>query len=98
VVFACGGGAILNSENRKILAKNSLVIWLYLTPVSCFSRLDFSKRPLLHKKDPIKVTESLMATRKVHYFQTADIIINGEKKPEEVVNKIKNEIDQTFRN
>ena len=79
-VLSCGGGIITHEENRTLLQKNSLVVWLFATPEAIIARTDISKRPLLQVSNPIEKLKELYEQRKGMYAQTADIVFSTEKK------------------
>lgn len=95
-VVACGGGAVLRSENREHLKKNFVVLWLYVKPEVAAARLkDDELRPLLSSENRESRNEKIkkMALdRKEAYARTADIIIEAEQKPEEVAGVVLDEM------
>lgn len=97
-VFSCGGGAVADVKNRQILRDYSLVIFLFSTLKTCLKRAQGNKRPLLNNDHSRKIAEELYRKRKEVYFCAADLLVNGEKKREEVANKIYDEISHTFGN
>lgn len=97
-VFSCGGGAVADVKNQQILRDYSLVIFLFSTLKTCLKRAQGNKRPLLNNDHSRKVAEELYRKRKEIYFCAADLLVNGEKKTEEVANKIYDEISHTFGN
>lgn len=74
VVLATGGGAILNAENREVLAKTGTVIFLDLSLSEQLARtcLD-KKRPLLQTNDPTEKLKQLAMERKPLYLSIADV-------------------------
>jgi shikimate dehydrogenase len=97
-IFSCGGGAVVDSENRQILKEHSLIIFLYSTLITCLKRAEGTKRPLLIEALSGRSVEELYQLRKNLYFSTSDLLINSEKNVEEVANKIHEEISQAFGN
>ena len=48
LVIACGGGAVLDADNRRLLRGSGCVVWLEASPTALASRLaDDDSRPLL---------------------------------------------------
>lgn len=91
-VLACGGGAVLDEDNRRRLAENSLVIWIYTSMETAFSRMDISRRPLLRHPRPFFQAQELFAQRRTHYFECADLVIGNEGPLEKTIGKIHEEI------
>ncbi|MBN2244814.1 MAG: FAD-binding protein [Candidatus Aminicenantes bacterium] len=96
MVMACGGGAVLDEENRRILRKNSFVIWLFNTPEESIRRLRGKIRPLLEKDDPADAAEKIFRHRKEKYFLASDLIISSQKKIKEVVSRAYEEVSRMF--
>jgi shikimate dehydrogenase len=100
VVYGCGGGIVLDDENKEILKENALVIWLYSSIPTTLRRLGpgAAARPLLDCADPAEKAGELLARRIFHYARTADLIVGSEKSAEATAEKIYDEIDKTFAN
>ncbi len=98
VVYACGGGVVLDKENREILKEHSLVIWLYSTIETALKRIPPSTRPLLDCENPEKKARSILNDRLFSYARTADLIVCSEANAHNVVEKIHEEIHKTFKN
>lgn len=79
-VLSCGGGIVVNEQNRDLLKENSIVIWLYASPEAIIKRTDISKRPLLQVADPLQKLRELLSARKGMYAKTAHIIVSTERK------------------
>ena len=78
IVLATGGGLILREENRSLLRKLGIVVWLYALPDILFERVMRSrKRPLLQVENPREEFDSLLATRKDFYLKSADFSIDS---------------------
>jgi len=77
IVLASGGGAILGSQNRMLLAAHGFVIYLRAHPAELWARTRYDKsRPLLQGIDPKAKLASLYAERDPLYREIADIIVN----------------------
>jgi shikimate dehydrogenase len=98
VVYACGGGVVLDEENREILKEHSLVIWLYSTIKTAIKRIPQSTRPLLDCENPEKKARTILSHRLFSYARTADLIVSSETNAHKVVEKIHEEIHKTFKN
>lgn len=90
IVMATGGGSILIEENRTILARDGLVIYLEIDLEEQFRRTQKStKRPLLNTENRRETLEQLAETRNPLYQSIADITItSNQQKPQVVVNEI----------
>jgi shikimate dehydrogenase len=95
-VMACGGGAVLDADNRKILESYALVIWLSSSIPAIVSRVRDEDRPLLAGGDLQERVRQLMAVRHPDYFRTADLIIDADRDAEEVARNIHEEICSTI--
>jgi shikimate dehydrogenase len=91
-VVACGGGAVLDPENRRLLAENSTVVWLHCPLASCLERIDPGTRPLLEGGDPEHTAGRLMETRLPLYAVTSDLVVRSGEAPEAVAAIIHEEI------
>jgi shikimate dehydrogenase len=95
-VYACGGGSVLDPDNRETLRRNSLVIWLYASLESCLQRIDPLSRPLLFTEDPGEKAHILFQTRIPYYAQAADLVVLSENDPEKTAENIHEEIYRTL--
>jgi shikimate dehydrogenase len=94
VVFACGGGAVLDEENRKKLREKSIVIWLFTAVEESVKRLKGQERPLLKGKEPVERARDIFRERKEKYFSAADLIISSHANIKEVVFRTHEEINK----
>ncbi len=79
VVLATGGGAVLDSDNRKCLASRGFVVYLYASVDQQEERTRAGRnRPLLNIDDPRARLEELMAHRDPLYRQVADLILETD--------------------
>jgi len=103
-VCASGGGSPLDAQNRDVIRKNSISVWLYVSPEEAIKRLEeekngINKRPLLKNEPAGEGLKKILKERFDVYSQTADVIINTENKsPLEVADLIYEEVNQTFKN
>ena len=91
IVLATGGGAVLLEENRSIIKKARLVIYLSSSVDQILRRTAKSKtRPLLENSTNRRQTISnIIDSRDPLYREVATIIINtNRKKLNEVINEI----------
>jgi shikimate kinase len=91
-ITACGGGAVLDRDNRDILSRNSLVIWLYASLESCLKRIGPKSRPLLESREEEENVQTLFRTRIPYYAQTADLVVWNNKNPGKTAENIYEEI------
>jgi shikimate dehydrogenase len=96
VVYACGGGVVIDRENREVLKQNALVTWLYSTIETAVNRILPGTRPLLENGDPKKKALEILNKRMAVYAAAADLIVSSEKPAEQVAEKIHEEIRRTF--
>jgi shikimate dehydrogenase len=96
VVYACGGGVVVDEENRNVLKENALVIWLYSTIETSLKRIPKGTRPLLDCESPMETARNILASRLGAYARTANLVVNSEPDADKVVEKIHGEIDKTF--
>lgn len=72
VVLATGGGIVLREENRALLRKIGVPVWLDAREDVLFERASRgNKRPLLQCEDPREAFDRLRAERKGLYEMTA---------------------------
>lgn len=80
LVIATGGGAIMKAENRQLLQKQGIVIYLY-TPVEIqLQRTSKDRnRPLLQVEDPKTRLTELLQVRDPFYREVADFIVETKQ-------------------
>lgn len=79
VVVATGGGIVIRSDNRSILAALDAVIYLRASVGQLIERTARDKkRPLLQVEDPKAKIISLLAERKPYYEEIADFIVDTD--------------------
>ena len=77
-VIATGGGAILAAENREMMARAGVVVYLNVSVAQQLKRTGLGEgRPLLQQGDPEELLKQLMAEREALYRALADVIISG---------------------
>ena len=89
-VLSVGGGLPLKEENRGLLKKMGIVVYLRVQPDTVLQRLKGDKsRPLLQGGDVKQKVESLLRQRGSIYEEGADIVINVDgKTPENIGQEI----------
>ena len=101
MVIACGGGIVLNKINIDRLKKESVIVYLAVSPQALFKRLTDTKnsRPLLNVTNLKSTICELMKYRKQLYEWAADIMIDTtEMAVDSVVDTIVNTLscDESF--
>jgi shikimate kinase len=95
VVLATGGGAVLDAENRRLLAERGWVVYLETSVAQQAERAGRSNhRPLLSGADPRHRLEELMRIREPLYREIADFIATTTRKR---VNPVAERIVQAYR-
>ena len=89
-VVACGGGIVLNLENRHFIKENGIAILLTASMGELSQRLsDSDNRPLLANDITEEALTKLWLERQLDYLNTADFTIEtGGKNPEELSEEI----------
>ena len=80
IVLATGGGAVLNPNNRQVLANHGTVIYLRAGIDDILARTQHDKnRPLLQTANPRAKLEALFAQRDPLYREVADVLIDTSR-------------------
>lgn len=78
VVVSCGGGVVLDAENRRALAERAVVVWLRARPETLAERVgDGAGRPLL-AGGSLAALRELSTVRAETYRQAADFVIDTD--------------------
>lgn len=86
IVLATGGGAVLAAENRRELAQQGTVIYLYAPPEQLYRRtVRDNSRPLLQAENPLLRLKYLLEERDPFYREVADITVKTSERPVRVV-------------
>jgi shikimate kinase len=87
LVIACGGGAVLDAENRRRLRASGLVVWLRTSPAVLAARVgdSTSTRPLLRSGEPERELERLAEMRAAAYESAAHVTIDTDTRDVEQV-------------
>lgn len=90
IVLATGGGAILDSENRRCLTGRGVVVYLRASVDEQLRRTrQDGNRPLLQTADPRARLAELFHQRDPLYREAADLILSTEDRP---LNQVTREI------
>ena len=89
-IVACGGGIVLNDDNRKFINENGIAILLLASMGELSHRLsDSGNRPLLADDNTEEALTKLWLERQLHYLNTADFTIETDgKNPEQLTEEI----------
>ena len=80
IVLATGGGAVLDPNNRQVLANHGTVIYLRAGIDDILARTQHDKnRPLLQTANPRAKLEALFAQRDPLYREVADVLIDTSR-------------------
>ena len=79
IVLATGGGAVLDSENRKYLTARGKVVYLHASVEQQLQRTAHDRsRPLLQTENPRNKLEELMQIRDPLYREIADWVVETD--------------------
>ncbi len=96
LVIACGGGAVLDADNRRVLRANGVVVWLRAAPAVLGERVDAGpRRPLLAGGAPPAATlERLAELRAPAYEAAAHLSVDTEGR---TVDEVATRVVEEFR-
>lgn len=88
-VIACGGGAVLDDENLRVLRGAGTIVYLEIQPAEAARRLEGSRnRPLLDGGDLAGRLDELFVERAPLYENAADHRVDAGRRLEVVVDEI----------
>ncbi len=95
-VVATGGGIVTEAENRRILNRQGVVVYLRGSLELLWSRVRHSKtRPLLQQPNPKQVLAELLKAREPLYRSVADHVVSIPRgSPAKTVQRIIDLIDE----
>ncbi len=77
IVLATGGGVVISSDNRRLLAASGTVVYLCARPEDLYERVRHDRnRPLLATPDPLARLRELYAERDPLYRALADLVVD----------------------
>ena len=95
IVLATGGGAVIDPDNRRVLAERGLVVYLATSIDQQIERTRHGRhRPLLNGTDPERRLHELMQRRAALYAEIADFTVSTDGRRVQVVAE---EIQQALR-
>lgn len=85
-IIATGGGCILKPENRELIRKQGVVVYLVTSIEQQLERTAKDKnRPLLQSENPEQVLTDLAKIRNPLYCEAAEIKVDTNSKPPKLV-------------
>ncbi len=95
LVLATGGGAVVAEENRELLARGGVVIYLKASVSDLYQRTRHDRgRPLLQTADPRAKLSELLLVREPLYQQVANIVVHtGRQNVHALMHHLLGEID-----
>lgn len=89
-IIACGGGLIIDDDNRKYLNEFAIKIFLNTSFETCVNRAGKGDRPLFTNiNEALKIYHARFSS----YFSLADLIVNNEDSIENALSAISTEIN-----
>lgn len=94
-IVSCGGGAVLRSENVKLMRTSGTIVLLTATPETVYERVKHStNRPILNGNMNVEYIAQLMDKRKNAYETACEVRVSTDgKTPDEIAKEIVNAID-----
>jgi shikimate kinase len=88
LVIACGGGTVLDADNRRLLRAAGFVVWLHAPVEILAARVgDGSSRPLL-ANDPSTALSRLASAREAVYEASAHAVVESDVPVVEVADRV----------
>jgi shikimate kinase len=95
IVLATGGGAVIDPDNRRVLAERGTVVYLKTSVGQQLERTRHARhRPLLNNTNPEEKLEELMLSRAALYAEIADLTVSTDGRRVQLVAE---EIHQALR-
>jgi shikimate kinase len=95
VVLATGGGAVIDADNRRVLAQRGTVVYLETSVDQQLERTRHGRhRPLLNDGDPQEKLKELMLRRAALYAEIANLTVSTNGRRVQIVAE---EIHQALR-
>ncbi|MGN0695383.1 MAG: shikimate kinase [Oscillospiraceae bacterium] len=87
-VVACGGGAMLKSENAEAAAAGGIVVYLDADFETCYDRISGDKNRPIVMANTKESLEGIYNDRKALYTANSQISVKAEGTPGEIAEKI----------
>lgn len=86
IVLATGGGAVIEPQNRRVLAERGVVVYLETSIEQQLERTRHARhRPLLNDTDPEEKLKELMLRRAALYAEIANLTVSTDGRRVQVV-------------
>ncbi len=97
-VIATGGGAIIDPDNEKALKKNGKIIYLFVKPEICASRIMNSENrpPLTNEESVLEELKQLYKTRNHRYCESAHRVFERSDDPDKDAEEIIKMLTTTY--
>jgi shikimate kinase len=97
IVLATGGGAVIEEDNRRVLAERGVVVYLATSIDQQLERTRHARhRPLLNDTNPEQKLEELMQRRAILYAKIADFTVSTDgRRVQLVAEEIHHELRRT---
>lgn len=93
-IICAGGGAFEKDENRELLLKSGIVIYLKASPEDIYNRIkNETHRPLLKRNFSVEKITNIMKNREKNYEKAHFTIDTSGKNPYNIVKEIVGVID-----
>ncbi|MGO9995181.1 MAG: shikimate kinase AroK [Steroidobacteraceae bacterium] len=98
IVLATGGGAVIEADNRRVLAERGIVVYLETSIEQQLERTRHARhRPLLNDTDPEEKLKELMLRRAALYAEIANITVPTDgRRVQLVAEEIHHELRQAY--
>ncbi|MGN0690774.1 MAG: shikimate kinase [Oscillospiraceae bacterium] len=91
-VVACGGGAMLKSENAEAAAAGGVVVYLDADFETCYSRISGDKNRPIVMANTKESLEGIYNDRKALYTANSQISIKAEGTPAQIAERIRSAV------
>lgn len=90
LIVSCGGGITLSEENRQIMKRSGVTIWLDASPQTVYDRVKNGKdRPVLNGRMSVEGIRTLMEERKPRYESAMNYkVMTDDRSLEEIAKEI----------
>src|SRR5450631_557677 len=86
IVLATGGGAVIEADNRRVLAERGIVVYLETSIDQQLERTRHARhRPLLNDTDPEEKLKELMLRRAALYAEIANVTVSTDGRRAQMV-------------
>ena len=98
IVLATGGGAVIEAENRRMLAERGIVVYLETSVDQQLERTRHARhRPLLNDTDPEEKLKELMLRRAALYAEIANVTVSTDgRKVQLVAEEVHQELRRAY--